>query len=146
MVEQRTLNPQVLGSNPRRGSFCLIAWEKAYESCEVALEKPRLSSREIRSGRAQNFLEKEHVTQIHQWYRDFKDVENHVKVATLADLAENDPTSIFRSTSRKSSKTTSQLLKKPSRISRSPGKNARKQTLTSSPSSMNLAYRFNPAS
>jgi type I restriction enzyme M protein len=41
-------------------------------------------------GRAQNFLEKEHVERIYGWYRKFDDVENHVKVATLAEIVEND--------------------------------------------------------
>jgi type I restriction enzyme M protein len=45
---------------------------------------------QIRVGRAQNFLEPEHVQQIHQWYLDYKDVENHVKVATIDEIEEND--------------------------------------------------------
>lgn len=48
------------------------------------------ASEQIRVGRAQNYLEKEHVEQIFTWYRDFKDVENYVKVATQEDLKEND--------------------------------------------------------
>ena len=38
---------------------------------------------QIRVGRAQNFLEPEHVNKIYKWYSDFKDVENYVKVADL---------------------------------------------------------------
>lgn len=45
---------------------------------------------QIREGRAQNYLEPEHIKQIHQWYTAFEDVENHVKVATMDDLKEND--------------------------------------------------------
>lgn len=45
---------------------------------------------QIRVGRAQNFLEPAHVDQIFQWYSDFKDVANHVQVATLEDIASND--------------------------------------------------------
>ena len=48
------------------------------------------TSDQIRVGRAQNFLEKEHVDQIYKWYNEYKDVENHVKVATKDDLEEND--------------------------------------------------------
>lgn len=48
------------------------------------------ASDQIRVGRAQNFLEPEHVQQIYTWYRDYQDVENYVKVATMEDLAEND--------------------------------------------------------
>ena len=45
---------------------------------------------QIRVGRAQNYLEPEHVSQIHNWYLAFEDVENHVKVATYEDIKEND--------------------------------------------------------
>lgn len=48
------------------------------------------ASDQIRTGRAQNFLEPEHVEQIFDWYKAFEDVENHVKVASEADLKEND--------------------------------------------------------
>ncbi|MDH7462611.1 class I SAM-dependent DNA methyltransferase [Chitinophagaceae bacterium 26-R-25] len=48
------------------------------------------ASEQVRVGRAQNFLEKEHVQQIFNWYQDFKDVENYVKVAYQEDLKEND--------------------------------------------------------
>ena len=48
------------------------------------------ASDQIRVGRAQNFLENEHVDRIHQWYHDYQDVENHVKVATMEEIAEND--------------------------------------------------------
>lgn len=44
---------------------------------------------QIRVGRAQNFLEPKNVVQIFDWYKKFKDVENYVKVASLADLKEN---------------------------------------------------------
>ena len=45
---------------------------------------------QIRVGRAQNYLEPEHVEQINSWYQGYTDVENHVKVATYDDLKEND--------------------------------------------------------
>lgn len=45
---------------------------------------------QIRSARAQNFLEPEHVKQIHQWVQAFEDVENYTKVATMDELQEND--------------------------------------------------------
>lgn len=47
-------------------------------------------SGQVRVGRAQNFLEPEHVKQVFDWYRNFQDVENYVKVATLEEIAEND--------------------------------------------------------
>jgi type I restriction enzyme M protein len=48
------------------------------------------ASEQIRVGRAQNFLEKEHVDRIYDWYRAGTDVENHVKVASMEEIAEND--------------------------------------------------------
>jgi len=48
------------------------------------------ASDQVRVGRAQNFLEPEHVTQIFEWYNNYKDVENYVKVASIKDLEEND--------------------------------------------------------
>lgn len=45
---------------------------------------------QIRVGRAQNFLEQKHVQQIYEWYRDYQDVENYVKVASMDQLKEND--------------------------------------------------------
>lgn len=48
------------------------------------------ASDQVRVGRAQNFLEAQHVTQIFKWYKKYEDVENYVKVADQADLEEND--------------------------------------------------------
>jgi len=48
------------------------------------------ASDQIRVGRAQNFLEPEHVHTIHTWLNDYVDVENYVKIAPIADLKEND--------------------------------------------------------
>lgn len=47
-------------------------------------------SNQIRVGRAQNFLEPQHVKQIFDWYSAFADVENFVKVSCLEEIAEND--------------------------------------------------------
>ncbi|MEQ9220234.1 MAG: class I SAM-dependent DNA methyltransferase [Cyclobacteriaceae bacterium] len=48
------------------------------------------ASGQVRVGRAQNFMEKAHVQQIFQWYTDYQDVENHVKVASMEAIREND--------------------------------------------------------
>ena len=48
------------------------------------------ASDQIRVGRAQNFLEPNHVQQIYDWYHNYQDVENYVKVASMDELAEND--------------------------------------------------------
>ncbi|WBM75334.1 type I restriction-modification system subunit M [Saprospira grandis] len=47
-------------------------------------------SDQIRIGRAQNFLDQEHIKQLFAWYRDYEDVENYVKVASMEELKEND--------------------------------------------------------
>jgi type I restriction enzyme M protein len=48
------------------------------------------ASDQIRVGRAQNFLEPNHVQQIYDWYTGYTDVENYVKVADADELKEND--------------------------------------------------------
>lgn len=48
------------------------------------------ASDQVRVGRAQNYLESEHINQIFDWYKSYEDVENYVKVASLVDLEEND--------------------------------------------------------
>lgn len=48
------------------------------------------ASDQIRAGRAQNYLEKEHIEQIFNWYQQYVDVENHVKVSSLEEIAGND--------------------------------------------------------
>lgn len=48
------------------------------------------ASEQVRVGRAQNYLEAEHVNQIFNWYQKFKEVENFVSIATWDDLVEND--------------------------------------------------------
>jgi type I restriction enzyme M protein len=45
---------------------------------------------QIRTGRAQNFLEEEHITNIFQWYAGWNDVKDHVKVITLEQIRQND--------------------------------------------------------
>lgn len=44
----------------------------------------------IRVGQAQNYLDQEHVEKIYRWYVEFKNVENHTKIATLKDIKTND--------------------------------------------------------
>lgn len=48
------------------------------------------ASDQIHVGRAQNYLEKKHVSQIYQWYCDKNDVENHTKLISLEEIKEND--------------------------------------------------------
>ncbi|MCB0745954.1 MAG: SAM-dependent DNA methyltransferase [Ignavibacteriae bacterium] len=48
------------------------------------------ASEQVRVGRAQNYLEKEHIEQIYTWYKNYQDIDNHVKVASIEGLKEND--------------------------------------------------------
>lgn len=48
------------------------------------------ASEQLRVGRAQNYLEPEHVNQIFNWYHCFTNVENFVKVASIGEIKEND--------------------------------------------------------
>jgi type I restriction enzyme M protein len=45
---------------------------------------------QVRVGRAQNYLETEHINQLFAWYNGYDDVENYVKVASINDIKEND--------------------------------------------------------
>jgi len=47
------------------------------------------ASDQVRVDRAQNYLEQKHVDQILCWYLDFKNIKNHVKVASKKDIAAN---------------------------------------------------------
>ena len=48
------------------------------------------ASEQVRVGRAQNYLEPNNVNQIFDWFTAYQDVENYVKVASAADLEENE--------------------------------------------------------
>jgi type I restriction enzyme M protein len=48
------------------------------------------ADREYREGRAQNYLEPEHIEKIVSAYREFKDIPKFARVVTRAELAEND--------------------------------------------------------
>jgi type I restriction enzyme M protein len=82
-----------LGSNIFYGTQ-LAACVMVFKQQKAATHKGKVlfidASDQIRTGRAQNFLEPEHVKQIYTWYQSFADVDNYVKVATLDELQEND--------------------------------------------------------
>lgn len=48
------------------------------------------ASEDYKTGRNQNTLEREHVDQIFQWYREYEDVEGKVKIATMDEIEENE--------------------------------------------------------
>lgn len=69
---------------------CVMVFKKRKE----ATKKDKVlfidASDQVRVGRAQNFLEPQHVNQIFDWFKSYEDVENFVKVADLKDLEQND--------------------------------------------------------
>tara|TARA_R100000935_G_scaffold29362_1_gene49654 strand:+ start:6337 stop:7818 length:1482 start_codon:yes stop_codon:yes gene_type:complete len=69
---------------------CVIVFKKKKEEHKKDKVLFIDASYQVRVGRAQNYLEPEHVNKIFEWYNDFEDVENYVKVSTQADLKEND--------------------------------------------------------
>ncbi len=94
LLEQDILEAVIgLGSNIFYGTQ-LAACVMVFKQNKEASRKGKVlfidAANQVRVGRAQNFLEAEHVQQIHQWFHDYQDVENHVKVALMDDIKEND--------------------------------------------------------
>lgn len=81
-----------LGSNIFYGTQ-LAACVLVFKQNKTANKKRKVlfidGSDQVRVGRAQNFLEHDHVKQIFDWFKDFQDVDNYVKVASLEDIEEN---------------------------------------------------------
>lgn len=82
-----------LGSNIFYGTQ-LAACVMVFKQEKIPVNKGRVlfidASDQIRVGRAQNFLESEHVNQIFDWYTANLDVENYVKSASIDEIKEND--------------------------------------------------------
>lgn len=94
LLEQDLLEAVIgLGPNIFYGTQ-LAACVMVFKQNKEAHKKGRVlfidAADQIRVGRAQNFLEPNHVQQIFTWFTDYKDVENHVKVASMDDIKEND--------------------------------------------------------
>lgn len=94
LLEQDLLEAVIgLGSNIFYGTQ-LAACVMVFKQVKTADKKGKVlfidASDQIRVGRAQSYLEKEHVDQIYTWYSEYKEVENYVSVATQDDLKEND--------------------------------------------------------
>ena len=94
LLEQDMLEAVIgLGPNVFYGTqlaACVMVFKKSKEANKKGKVLFIDASDQIRVGRAQNHLEKEHITQIHQWFDNYIDVENYVKVAVKSDLEEND--------------------------------------------------------
>jgi len=82
-----------LGANIFYGTQ-LAACVMVFKQNKIPANKQRVlfidASDQIRVGRAQNFLEPEHVTRIFDWYIANEDVENYVKSASIDEIKEND--------------------------------------------------------
>jgi type I restriction enzyme M protein len=94
LLEQDLLEAVIgLGPNIFYGTQ-LAACVMVFKQNKEASKKGKVlfidAANQVRVGRAQNFLEPNHVQQIYSWYSNYKDVENHVKVASLEDIKEND--------------------------------------------------------
>jgi len=94
LLEQDMLEAVIgLGPNVFYGTQ-LAACVMVFKQNKPANKKGKVlfidASSQIRVGRAQNFLEPNHVQQIYDWYHNYQDVENYVKVASKTDLEEND--------------------------------------------------------
>jgi len=71
-------------------AVCVMVFKKKKETSKKGKVLFIDASEQVRVGRAQNYLEPNNVNQIFDWFNDYKDVENYVKVSTKADLEEND--------------------------------------------------------
>lgn len=94
LIEQDLLEAVIgLGPNIFYGTQ-LAACVLVFKQNKEAGKKNRVlfidASEEIRTGRAQNFLEPEHVKKIYVWYKGYENVDNHVKIADLEEIKEND--------------------------------------------------------
>ena len=69
---------------------CIMVFRAGKPACRRGKVLFIDASEQIRVGRAQNFLEREHVDRIYGWYQKGEDVENHVKLASMEEIAEND--------------------------------------------------------
>nr|MBA3972008.1 N-6 DNA methylase [Bacteroidota bacterium] len=82
-----------LGSNIFYGTSlaaCIMVFRSEKEKSKKGKTLFIDASDQIRVGRAQNFLEIDHIRKIYAWYKDFENVENYVKVVTSDDLKEKE--------------------------------------------------------
>jgi len=82
------LGPNIFYGTQLAACVMVFRRGKAPERCNKVLFID--AADQIRSGRAQNFLEREHIDRIFDWYQKGRDVENHVKLVSLEEIAEND--------------------------------------------------------
>jgi type I restriction enzyme M protein len=94
LLEQDMLEAVIgLGPNIFYGTQ-LAACVMVFKQNKEASKKNKVlfidGSDQVRVGRAQNYLETEHIDQLFDWYNAYSDVENYVKAASMSDIEEND--------------------------------------------------------
>ncbi|MGB2983476.1 MAG: N-6 DNA methylase, partial [Candidatus Bipolaricaulia bacterium] len=82
------LAPNLFYGTPLAGSIMVLRRRKPVERQHKVLIVDASSL--FRKARAQNFLDPEYTDQIVAWVREFQDVEDRVKVATLEEIKEED--------------------------------------------------------
>ena len=94
LLEQDLLEAVIgLGSNIFYGTqlaACVLVFRQNKETEKKGKVIFIDGSEQVRIGRAQNFLDTEHVNQLFSWYKDYKEVENYVNVVDLNVIREND--------------------------------------------------------
>jgi len=81
-----------LGSNIFYGaslSACLLVFRAQKEKKKSKKVMFIDAADQVRTGRAQNFLEPEHIQNIYNWYLGYADVKDHVKVVCIDDIKAN---------------------------------------------------------
>ena len=94
LIEQDLLEAVIgLGANIFYGTT-LAACILVFRSHKAKTQKGKVlfidGSNEVRVGRAQNYLEKQHLDLLYNWYSKGKDVSNYVKLVSLADIQQKD--------------------------------------------------------
>jgi len=94
LLEQDLLETVIgLGSNIFYGTQlapCILVFKKYKEQSKKNKIYFINASNQIRTGRAQNFLEPENIKQIFEWYSTNENLENFTKIASMEDIKKND--------------------------------------------------------
>ena len=94
LLEQDLLEAVIgLGQNIFYGTqlaACVLVFKKAKDEARKNKVLFIDGSDQIRVGRAQNYLEPEHVQQLFTWFLNGAEVENYVHLAEMAEIQEND--------------------------------------------------------
>lgn len=94
LIKQDLLEAVIgLGSNIFYGTSlaaCILVFKAGKENSRKGKVLFIDASNQVRIGRAQNYLEKQHVDQIYQWYKDGDDTTNHCKLVALQTIQEKE--------------------------------------------------------